>query len=108
MKVYRGPSSKHFSDDTHELVSRVQPQELEDGIRSNALIRFNITKDGTERQAVCTAQFEDADVIPMISGLLGRLSGQQECLVTLKAAMADKTMTPEQKLVAVRKALSST
>lgn len=108
MKVYRGPYSKPFWDDSHEFVSRIQPEELEKGIRSDALIRFNITKDGTERQAVCTARFEDEDMIPMISGLLSRLSSQQERLAEIKEIMNDETADNDQKINAIRTALSDT
>lgn len=98
MKVFRGPSSKHFHDDAHEFVSRITPEQLEKGIQSSATIRFNITKDGLERQAVCTAQFEDADLVPMMSGLLGRLGKQQKCLADISAVMNDDTVAPELKL----------
>jgi len=107
MKVYRGPSSKPFVDDTHELVSRVEPDLLERGIRSKALIRFNITKDGHERQAVCTAQFEDEDIIPMISGLLSRLSSSQECIQKIRTAMDEDGLSQTEKLAKIRGALSS-
>lgn len=107
MKVYRGPSSKPFYDDTHELVSHVTPEQLEEGIRSKALIRFNITKDGYERQAVCTAQFEDGDIIPMIGGLLARLNTNQECIQKIRSAMDDSNLSQSDKLLRIRGALSS-
>ena len=106
MKVYRGPNSTPFYDDSHEFVSRVSPSELEDGIRSNALIRFNITKDGIERQAVCTAQFEEDDIIPMIGGLLTRLKVNQDCLAKIKATVGDKTLSEKDKLLAIQAAMS--
>lgn len=107
MKVYRGPSSKPFYDETHEFVSRVPPDQLEEGIRSKALIRFNITKDGYERQAVCTAQFEDDDVIPMIGGLLARLKLNQECLGKIRAAMDSNKLSETEKLLNIRAALAA-
>ena len=106
MKAYRGPSSKSFWDDSHEFVSRIKPEELEEGIRSDALIQFNITKDGYERQATCTVQFEEADMIPMISGLLSRLTKQQECLTKIKGIMEDNSTNKEQKIEAIQSALS--
>jgi hypothetical protein len=105
MKVYRGPSSKPFYDDTHEFVSRVKPEELQEGIRSKALIRFNITKEGYERQAVCTTQFEDADIVPMIDGLVFRLKMGQEALAKIRDAMENKELSDSQKLAAVNAAL---
>ena len=108
MKVYRGPSSKSYYDGSHEFVSRVTPEQLEDGIKSDALIRFNVTKDGVERQAVCTAQFESDDIIPMIGGLLARLSANQQCLAKVKATMNDKTLSEKDKLLAIQAAMSHT
>jgi hypothetical protein len=105
MRVYRGPSSKPFIDDTHELVSRVPAEQLEEGIRSKALIRFNITKEGYERQAVCTAQFEDGDIIPMISGLLARLNANQNCIKKIQATMNSKSLSDEEKLLSIQDAL---
>ena len=106
MKVYRGPSSKPFSDESHEFVSRVKPEQLEKGISSKARIRFNVTKRLYERQAVCTAQFEEADLIPMISGLLSRLTSQQEGLGKIKEIMGDKSTNNDQKIAAIQAALS--
>ena len=105
MKVYRGPQSKPFTDDSHEYVSQIKPNELEEGIKSNALIQFNITKDGYERQAVCTALFEDDDYIPMINGLLSRLNKQQECLSAIKVVMDEGLIANDEKISLIRKAL---
>ena len=107
MRVYRGPSSKPFIDDTHELVSRVTPEQLEEGIRSKALIRFNVTKEGLERQSVCTAQFEDGDIIPMISGLLARLNANQNCIKKIQSIMNKKNLSDEEKLLNIQDALAS-
>lgn len=95
-----------FWKDSHEFVSQIKPEELEEGIRSNALIRFNVTKDGYERQAVCTAWFEEGDVIPMISGLLSRLTRQQECLGKIREIMDDESTSKDQKVDAIEAALS--
>lgn len=107
MKVYRGPSSKPFHDDTHEFVSSVPPEQLEASIRSKALIRFNITKDGFERQAVCTTWFEDADIVPMIDGLVSRLKLGQEALSKIREAITNKELSDSQKLAAVTAALAT-
>lgn len=106
MKVYRGPSSKPFHDETHEFVSCVPPEHLEEGIRSKALIRFNITKGGLERHAVCTTRFEDADIVPMIDGLVSRLKLGQEALSKIREAMGNKNFSDSQKLTAVTEALA--
>jgi hypothetical protein len=107
VRIFRGPSSKPFWDDTHELVSRVKPAELEKGVRDKALIKFNITKDGYERQAVCTAQFEEDDLVPMINGLVARLSGQQGTIKEIKKIIANKTTTDAQKLLKIGDAIEN-
>lgn len=106
MKVFRGPSSKNFMDDTHELVSKVTPQELEKSITSGANIRFNINKDAIERKAVCTVQFEDEDIVPMISGLLSKLKVQQVTLRQIKNIMGNGTLTEKIKIESINKALA--
>jgi regulator of PEP synthase PpsR (kinase-PPPase family) len=106
MNVYRGPESKPFWDDSHEFVSQIKPEELKEGIESDALIQFNISKNATERQAVCTARFEDEDMIPMISGLLSRLNKEQKRLTRIKEIMNDTTTNYDQKINAIRATLS--
>lgn len=98
MKVYRGPQSKPFWDDSHEFVSQVKPEELEKGISEKAYITFNISKDYVERQSICTTQFEDEDIVPMIRGLLSRLSLQQSAIVSIKKILKDTVMDSAAKL----------
>jgi hypothetical protein len=107
MKIYRGPSSKPFQDDTHEYVSQILPDQLAEGISSSARIRFNITKDGYERQAVCTALFEEQDIIPMIGGLLARLKMSQECIAAIRSALSEKDLSDAQRLLKVHVALKA-
>ena len=73
MKVYRGLSTKPFEDDSHELVSTITSEEFQQSISEGSYIRFNITKEANERQAVCTTHFENKDIIPMINGVISRL-----------------------------------
>lgn len=105
MKVYRGPISKPFLDSSHEFVAQVSPEKLVEGITSDALIQFNITKEANERQAICTAQFEEHDLIPMISGLLTRLTTQIELLTKIKAIIANHSMDDDDKIEAIRNLL---
>ena len=84
MKIYRGPASTSIYDDTHKFVSRIRPEQLQEGVRSNSYIRFNISKDGVWRQAVCTAVFEEEDLLPMASALLDRLQASQNALSEIK------------------------
>ncbi|EHA1127673.1 hypothetical protein FG475_21835 [Vibrio navarrensis] len=98
MKVYRGPKSKPFWDNAHEFVSRVSSKDLEAGIRDGKFIKFNITKEGYERQAVCTAKFEKEDLIPMMGGLLSHLSVQQKCLSDIVSVVKNNVLSREEKM----------
>lgn len=98
MKVYRGPKSKPFWDSSHEFVSRVASKDLESGIRDGKFIKFNITKEGYERQAVCTAKFEKEDLIPMMGGLLSHLSEQQKCLSDIISVVKNPALSRKEKM----------
>lgn len=106
MKIYRGPKTKPFIDDTHELVAKVSADELERGVREKSRMTFNITKDGTVREAVCTAIFEDSDLVPVANGLLARLALQQTCIAKIKKITEDETTTNEDKIQKIAAALS--
>jgi hypothetical protein len=97
MKVYRGPASKPFSDDMHEHVSTVGARELYDGVAQRATIKFNISKDARDRQAVCHLLFEDDDFVPMIDALLIRIKLQQEAISKMRTVLKSKT-SDEDKL----------
>jgi hypothetical protein len=104
MRIYRGPDSKPFYDDTHQFVFRISPAQLRKGIEDDALIRFKIGKNAKERHAVCTAKFEDDDIVPIMAGLLARLEAHQTCLAKIRAVLKEAG-TPESKIKAVQKAL---
>lgn len=98
MKVYRGPSSKQFHNESHELVAEIPPTKLEEWVRTSALFQFNISKESNQRQAVCTAKFEEADMIPMIQGLLARLSAQQLSIAKIRDIVSHGTMDSDEKV----------
>jgi hypothetical protein len=104
MKVYRGPSSTEFRSDSHVLVSEIKPEMLEEGVRSKSLMRFNISKEVNARQAVCTVHFEEEDIIPMIRGLLSRLTTQQELLAEITTCLASDKSS-ELQMHAIRQAM---
>lgn len=106
MKIYRGPKQKPFIDDTHELVAKIGPEELEKGVREKARMTFNITKDGTVREAVCTAIFEDSDLVPVANGLLARLALQQACIAKIKKITEDNVTTNDEKIQKIMTALA--
>lgn len=106
MKIYRGPKTKPFVDDTHELVAKVSPEELEKGVREKARMTFNISKDGVLREAVCTAIFEDSDLVPVANGLLARLALQQTCIAKVQKIVGDKATTNDEKIQKISTALA--
>jgi len=103
MKIYRGPSTKPFWDNTHELVSSIPSEKLEASIRDGTYIKFNITKDINERQAVCTAHFDNEDIVPMINGLMSKLKSQQTALLEIKKIMANQEQNNDAKLDEISK-----
>ena len=98
MKIFRGPKSKSHWDITHTLVSTVSSEELEESIRDGTYIQFNVTKDGYERQAVCTAQFENKDIIPMINGLMSKLKSQQLALLKISEVIKNQELSESKQL----------
>lgn len=103
MKIYRGPSTKPLWDNTHELVSSIPSEKLEASIRDGTYIKFNITKDNNERQAVCTAFFDNEDIVPMINGLMSKLKSQQMALLEIKKIMANQEQNKDAKLDEISK-----
>jgi hypothetical protein len=103
MNIYRGPESLPFYDERHEFVASVNPEKLEASIRDGSYIRFNISKEATERKAVCTARFDSEDIVPMISGLLSRLQAQQATLLEIKKLMKDSVKSPNEKIEKIQK-----
>ncbi len=105
MKVYRGPESKPFYDDTHEFVYRISSDQLQEGSLSNSHIRFNITKEAVFRQAVCTAVFEEEDLLPMASALIGRLQASQNALSEIKKVCGATELDDSAKVRAIQATL---
>lgn len=70
MKIFRGPSSKAFSDDSHELVATTDIGAATQIWHDAVLLRANITKEMNERQAVAHIQLDASDVLSLHSKLL--------------------------------------
>lgn len=102
MKIYRGPGSKPFVDDTHEFVSRIEAEDLANAVGSRAPLRFNVTKNGYDRQSVCTIYFEEADLIPMIEGVIGRLRSTLETLNEIREIANSDDQTEAEKLMNIK------
>lgn len=101
MKVYRGPKSKDFIDDSHEHVSTITPEQLERSIKDGVFIQFNITKEINQRQSVCTVKFED--IVPMINGLMSKLKEQQNVLSQIQRTLKKGHQSESEQLIEIRK-----
>lgn len=108
MKIYRGPRTQNFCEDSHELVSCIEPNDLKDGIIEKSHIKFNITKNAVERQSICTAIFEESDMIPMLDGLICKLKLGQEILIEIKSITSNKELSAEEKIASIKKSLTRT
>jgi len=73
MHIARGPAKNDTYDEKKQGVDYVSPAALKKSIDSNGSFRFNITKEGYERQAVCTAQFSNLDLVEITKATANRL-----------------------------------
>ncbi len=70
MKIFRGPSTKDFSDESHEEVSSINLSETLPPWDTVVRVRANITKDAIERQAVAHVEFTRDDLFDLHSRFL--------------------------------------
>jgi ribosome-associated translation inhibitor RaiA len=73
MKIFRGPSEKDFSDDTHQLVSEPDLKLIQDWRKRVGSIRANVSKEPHERQAVVHLVFNPDDVLALQASLVHSL-----------------------------------
>lgn len=69
MKIYKGPSTKDFGDDQHELVDRKDLSDTTPWTESK-LITANMTKDHIERQSIAHILIDENDVLALHQGLV--------------------------------------
>lgn len=76
MRIFRGPSTKDLSDDSHEEVASINLSEVLPPWDSAVHVRANITKDAIERQAVAHVEFTRDDLLALhgrfVEGLITR------------------------------------
>lgn len=106
MRIYRGPSSKPFYDESNELVAIISPDEIEKCISNSRFIEFNVTKDGAQRQSNCQLVIEDEDVIPMIRALTSRLRNYRPILRKIDDIVEDESQSNDVKLTAIQSIIS--
>lgn len=101
MQIFRGPSTKDFGDDTHQLV---EERDLSSDIKpwsDNYVFQANLTKEAfAERQAIAHVKLSEDDVIAMHRALMDEKLRQYN-------AARDKIKTLETQLMQIRLALLS-
>ena len=100
MKVYRGPNSKDFQDDTHQLVSS---NELSEGMRpwsGHYWTEANVTKEiDPRRQSVAHVGLSEADVLALHRALIEEKLRQFDELQAENGRFRKKTMKLETKII---------
>lgn len=79
MKIYRGPKTTEHLNASHELVDAIDltgPSGRWGPEERTHRVRFNITKDGPERQAVATAEFLPEEVAQLSTTMVQAALGQ--------------------------------
>lgn len=89
MKVYRGPRSSAFSEESHQLVDS---PDIKKGIQvwhDEVLITANISKDATERHSVAHLSLDATDVMTLHSALIGGLAARSANLAKAERRAAE-------------------
>lgn len=73
MKLYRGPASKDFSDDSHELVAKHDFSKEKITWTEQVRVRLNASKEAYERQSVAHVAVDQNDVLALYEGLVAGL-----------------------------------
>jgi hypothetical protein len=117
MRVFRGPSTKDFGDDTHQLV---EERDLSKDVKpwsDNYVFQANLTKEPlAERQAVAHVTLSEDDVIGIHRALMDeklrqyksardRIKSLEGQLMQIRQALLPNTRSDAAKISAIRKAL---
>lgn len=70
MKIYRGPRSKDFEDDSHILVDSRDLSENDKPWSKNCKFEVNVSKESNERHSVVNLVIEEGDILALHKGLL--------------------------------------
>jgi hypothetical protein len=94
--VYRGPSSKDFLDESHELVASVDLSSDMEPWTSSKTVRVNVSKDAHQRFSVVTIIINDTDILALNQGLVKGLQREaneggaaKKTVAKLQAALKD-------------------
>ncbi|MDB5825663.1 MAG: hypothetical protein JWR21_4367 [Herminiimonas sp.] len=70
MKIYKGPSTKGFTDDAHEKVDEKNLSSDEVPWVGTRRVQVNMTKDHWERRSVANVVFDEGDVMSLHKTLI--------------------------------------
>ena len=70
MKIFRGPVSRDFPDDSYELVDTHDFSKEKNAWVKNKNILLNISKEANERQSAAQLILEEDDILALHQGLI--------------------------------------
>ena len=106
MHIFRGPKEINFSDKRHELVDTVSSETLKESIAANKPFEFNISKkDAFDRKSICTAIFEDDDIVPIVNGVISKLKIGEEKLKRIHSIVYHSDFEDNQKIALIKEVL---
>ncbi|HDR9202080.1 TPA: hypothetical protein QDB48_003412 [Burkholderia vietnamiensis] len=103
MKVYRGPSSKDFSDDTHQLVSSNELSKEMKPWSGQYMTSANLTKEvAPERQSIAHIGLRESDVLALYRALIDEKLRLFDALQHENTSLKMKTLRLEKKITELK------
>ncbi len=99
MKVYRGPNSKDFGDDTHQLVSSNELSKDMKPWSGHYITSANLTKEvAPERQSIAHIGLSEADVLALYRALIDEKFRLFDAVQRENTNLKIKTLRLERKI----------
>jgi hypothetical protein len=73
MKIYRGPSTKPFYDESHQLVAEISVLNDNEPWTGTKILKANVSKEAVERQAVVNIAVDEKEILHLHKVLLESL-----------------------------------
>jgi hypothetical protein len=89
MKVYRGPKSTEFGDDTHKLVDEPDIKKSLRLWHDEVLIRADVSKEAQDRFSVAHVSLDASDVLALHSALTAGLAARSANLTKAENRIAE-------------------
>lgn len=107
MKIYRGPSSKDFNDDTHQLVESRDLSETIQPWTVQYIFRANLTKETfAERHSEAHVMLSEQDVVAMYQALISEKLKKFDELEAENIKLKTKSNFLEAKIIQSRLVLA--